>query len=199
MPEHSPAPNSARGIYGFVVYLLFTTLFVFYVLWAFIPMSQFNSIGITELPNKYFALFVPILVLTATTLFAFCIYPSISYCMTPNINSIYTITDSHAVKRCQFKNSDGVVCDNKINYDPFDSWEVSEVCEDHQNSGFRRISNFCDCVEKDKCMLNSDKNYVEKLSKKESCIQSSADMNLQKVSEILYNDVDLIKKMNSCF
>lgn len=89
MAEQSPAPSTERSIYGFVVYLLFSTLFVLYVLWAFIPLEFYeNTLGITELPNKYFALFIPILVLTATTIFAFCVYPSFSLIMTPDIDSI---------------------------------------------------------------------------------------------------------------
>lgn len=199
MPEHTPAPSSSRAIYGFVVYLLFCTLFIFYILWAFIPVEIFEKIGVTELPNKYFSLFVPILVLTATTLFAFCIYPGISLCMTPDIDSFYTITDNYTVKRCQFKNADGILCDNKIIHDPLSSWDTLYFCEKHfQNKGMK-IIDYCDCAEKEKCLLYQDKIHVEKLCRKESFIKNSADLNIKDVSDALYGQDEVIKKIQNCF
>jgi phosphatidylinositol glycan class P protein len=198
MAEHSPAPASSRGIYGFVVYLLFSTLFVFYVLWTFIPLEIYEKLGITELPNKYFALFIPILVLTATTLFAFLIYPGISLCMTPNIDAICTIKDKHAVTRCQFRNDDGVLCDNKIDHDPFISWQSPRHCESHYQSSGSRIVNYCDCTEKEKCLLYKVKDHTETLGRRESFIQNSADLNIEDVSDVLYGDDEIIKRIKSC-
>lgn len=183
MAEHTPAPIASRGIYGFVLYLLFSTLFILYVLWALIPDSIYKSIGITELPNKYFALFIPILILTATTLFAFFIYPSMSFIMTPNIDSIHTITDSHAIRRCQFK-SNGLQCDNKVPLSKT-SWKSNSICDKHQERNLK-ISNFCDCVEKDKCLLNINPNHIEMLNMKESLIKNSGDLDVVEVSEMLY-------------
>lgn len=189
MPEHTPAASQSRGIYGFVVYLLFSTLFVLYVLWAFIPIDIFEKIGITELPNKYFALFVPILILTATFMFGFFIYPSITFIMTSEIDSIETITDRYAVKRCQYTDPNGILCDNKILNRNFEvnPWQFEKYCNDHQ-SRVTKMENFCDCVEKDKCMLFQDKDYIEKLSRKRNIIQNSGDMNIDEVSDILYGD-----------
>lgn len=188
MPEHTPAPTSSRGIYGFTVYLLFSTLFVLYVLWAFIPTEVFEAIGLTELPNKYFALFIPFLILTATFLFGFFIYPSISFAMTPDVDSIYTITDNFAVKRCQFRDENGILCDNKIPND-FESspWNFKTTCDNHQNR-VSKIENFCDCAEKEKCLLYKDKDFVEKLSRKKNIIQNSSDLNIDYVSDILYGE-----------
>lgn len=190
MPEHTPAPTTSRGIYGFVVYLLFSTLFVLYVIWAFIPLEFFEAIGVTELPNKYFALFVPILILTATFLFGFFIYPSISLVMTPNVDSIYTVTDPFAVKRCQYRDENGILCDNKIIND-FEAspWNFARLCSNHQNR-VSKIENFCDCAEKEKCMLYTDKDYVDKLSRKKNIIQNSGDMNIDEVSDILYGELN---------
>lgn len=198
MPEHTPAPSTSRGIYGFVIYLLFSTLFIFYVLWTFIPLDVFEKFGITELPNKYFALFIPILVLTATTIFAFLVYPGISYSMTPNVDSIYTITDNYAVKRCQYKSKDNVLCDNKIDHDPFSSWDSQIFCKNHYQNESSRIANYCDCTEKEKCLLYNEQDYVDKLGRRESFIQNSADLNIEEVSEVLYGDDELMKKIKSC-
>lgn len=187
MPEqqHTPAPTASRGIYGFVIYLLFATLFVLYVLWAFIPLEFYEKLGITELPNKYFALFLPILILTGVTLFAFFIYPSMRFMMTPNINSINTITDSSSVYRCTYRNTDGILCDNKINRKHDSSWKIAKKCEDHQMSGCR-IANFCDCVDQHKCQLSINRNYIDTINRKENLIQNSADLDIYEVSEILY-------------
>lgn len=186
MAEQSPAPTASRSIYGFVIYLLFTTLFVLYVLWAFIPLDFYETyLEIHELPNKYFALFIPILVLTATTLFAFCIYPSFSLIMTPDIDSINTITDSSSIKRCQYRDAKGVLCDNKIQSNTF--YQTPTECTNHQNRE-SRISNYCDCVDKAKCMLATDPHFIENLRKQENLVQNSADLDIVFYNQIVYKN-----------
>jgi len=187
MAEQSPAPTPSRSIYGFVMFLLFSTLFILYVLWACIPLSFYeNYLGITELPNKYFALFLPILALTATWLFAFLIYPSISFIMTSDIDAINTITDESSIRRCQYRDEwTGVLCDNKIPNHPGDFWRTLTQCENHENCE-AKISDYCDCVDKSKCMLAIDKDYVERLRRRDNYMQNSADLDIAEVSQILY-------------
>lgn len=188
MAEFQPSPTSSRSIYGFVVFLLFSTLFVLYALWAFIPLEFYeNSLGITELPNKYFALFIPILVLTATTLFAFFIYPSFSFIMTSDIDSVNTITDSHAIRRCQRRDSFGVLCDNKILTNINDSWETLTECENHQNRE-SKVSNYCDCKDKSKCLLATDAQHIHNIRKRSNHIQNSADLDIFYVNQVLYGN-----------
>lgn len=188
MAEQSPAPTSSRSIYGFVVFLLFSTLFILYVLWSFIPLDVFkDSLGITELPNKYFALFIPILILTATTLFAFFIYPSMSFTMTTNLDSVFTITDESALRRCRYRDVNNVLCDNKIRRQSNDDWCMPTECENHQNRE-SKISNYCDCKDKTKCMLATDEDYIEKLRKRENYMQNSADLDIYEVSHVLYGN-----------
>ncbi|KAH8312132.1 hypothetical protein KR044_009513 [Drosophila immigrans] len=89
MPEHSPAPTPHRAIYGFAFYILFTVLFFIYVGWAYLP----EELGLhTHLPDKYFAAFVPVLILVGA-FFAFIIYPAINLALTPNIDSIASVVD----------------------------------------------------------------------------------------------------------
>lgn len=185
MAEHTPAPTSSRGIYGFVLYLLLSTLFSLYVLWAFIPDSIYEKFNITELPSKYFVLFIPILILTATTLFAFFIYPSMSFIMTPNINSIKTVVDSHSVRRCQHKLLNGVQCDNKISFQTSSLWHYNNICDNHQDREVKNV-NFCDCIEKNKCLLSINSNYIEELNMRNSLIKNSGDLDIIEVAEILY-------------
>ncbi|KRG00179.1 uncharacterized protein Dwil_GK27656 [Drosophila willistoni] len=88
MPEHSPAPTPHRAIYGFAFYLLFTVLFIVYVAWAFIPLE----LGLhSYLPDKYFAVFIPFLILVFAWFFAFLIYPAINLSLTVNVDSIASI------------------------------------------------------------------------------------------------------------
>ncbi|EDV93696.1 phosphatidylinositol N-acetylglucosaminyltransferase subunit P [Drosophila grimshawi] len=89
MPEHSPAPTPHRAIYGFAFYMLFSVLFFVYVAWAYLPVE----LGLhSYLPDKYFAVFVPVLILVGVS-FAVIIYPAINLSMTPNIDSVASVVD----------------------------------------------------------------------------------------------------------
>lgn len=97
MPEHMPAPTFSRAVYGFVLYLALKTLFVLYLLWAFVPDWIFEKyLNISYIPQKHWAIAVPILCLNLITIFAFLIYPALNLCMTPNMDDLRTITDSCA-------------------------------------------------------------------------------------------------------
>ncbi|KAH8417011.1 hypothetical protein KR222_001514 [Zaprionus bogoriensis] len=89
MPEHSPAPTPHRAIYGFAIYMLITVLFLVYLAWAFLPVElELHS----HLPDKYFAVFVPVLTLVAA-FFALIIYPAINLSMTPDTDSLESVVD----------------------------------------------------------------------------------------------------------
>ncbi|XP_034484315.1 phosphatidylinositol N-acetylglucosaminyltransferase subunit P [Drosophila innubila] len=108
MPEHSPAPTPHRAIYGFAFYMLFTVLFFIYVAWAYLPVElELHS----HLPDKYFAVFVPILILVGAS-FAFIIYPAINLSLTPNIDSISSVVDLKLVlpKETQFTSWSQLEC-----------------------------------------------------------------------------------------
>lgn len=93
MPEHTPAPTPSRSVYGFVLYLCSKTFFILYVVWTVIPESWFAAINITYLPQRYWAVVIPIFLLTVLAIFAFAIYPSLNLCLTPNINDVRTIKE----------------------------------------------------------------------------------------------------------
>lgn len=109
-----------------------------------------------------------------------------SFIMTPNIDSIHTITDPCAIRRCQHKTSDGLQCDKKITLDP-DSWRYKNICDDHGERK-ARITNFCDCVEKEKCLLDIDHQHIKKLNGRENLIKNSGDLDVVEVSDILYRN-----------
>lgn len=94
MPEHTPAPTPSRAVYGFVMYLAFRLIFILFLIWVYVPTHWLKSLGITYLPSSYWALAVPIFMLTTLTVFAFVIYPSLGLLMTPNDNDLRVIQDS---------------------------------------------------------------------------------------------------------
>ncbi|XP_059218553.1 phosphatidylinositol N-acetylglucosaminyltransferase subunit P [Stomoxys calcitrans] len=102
MPEHSPAPTPHRAVYGYSFYLLVITLFIFYVLWALLPTKQF---GLSYLPDKYFAVLLPMLVLVGLAFFAFFIYPAINMSLTPDIDAMSSVVDVPLILKGKTKKS----------------------------------------------------------------------------------------------
>lgn len=100
MPEHTPAPTPHRAVYGYAFYLLVITLFVFYFLWVLLPTKEW---GLTYLPDKYFAVLLPMLVLVALSFFAFFIYPAINMSLTPDVNEMASVADVALIFKGKFK------------------------------------------------------------------------------------------------
>ncbi|XP_036345989.1 phosphatidylinositol N-acetylglucosaminyltransferase subunit P-like [Rhagoletis pomonella] len=96
MPEHTPAPTPHRAVYGFSFYLLFFTLFILYLMWALLPTESW---GLNYLPDKYFAAYLPILVLMGMFVFEFFVYPGICLAMTPNVDDVESVMDTALLLR----------------------------------------------------------------------------------------------------
>ncbi|XP_018570276.1 phosphatidylinositol N-acetylglucosaminyltransferase subunit P [Anoplophora glabripennis] len=124
MPQHTPAPTPTRAVYGFVMYLSFEIFFIIYVIWAIVPEEYLELIGITFLPQRYWAVAVPIYFLIVLTIFAFVIYPALGWSMTPDVDDLRTIKDDIGGKR---------KCNN-----------VHEVVNHTKEEG-------CICKDKEKC------------------------------------------------
>lgn len=92
MPEHTPAPTPNRAVYGFVLNLVFKAIFLVYLAWAILPREVFATFGITYLPQRYWALAIPMFLLTVFTICGFIVYPSLGWIMNPNSNDIRTVT-----------------------------------------------------------------------------------------------------------
>lgn len=64
MVEHTPAPSPSRAVYGFAMFLCFNVFFLLYLVWAIVPEKYFEMIGIDFLPQRYWAVSIPIYILT---------------------------------------------------------------------------------------------------------------------------------------
>ncbi|XP_003747274.1 phosphatidylinositol N-acetylglucosaminyltransferase subunit P-like [Galendromus occidentalis] len=79
--------------------------FIAYLAWAYIPSRSWASIGITYLPDKYWAIALPSWLIVSVLTFACCIYPGyILSCSPTNTNLIEDSVTSYDV----VKHFDGV-------------------------------------------------------------------------------------------
>lgn len=215
-PEHTPAPTSGRAVYGFCLFLLINTLFIIYIFWAFIPTKILeNQLGLNYLPDKYFALYIPILILCGTTIFAFFIYPSLSLSITPDIDSECTIRDKYTIYRCQFYDIDGKKCNNKVTSKSLisnkierekesssegklqqRSWSIPKYCEYHNEylngrlnefNENEEITNFCDCTMKKSCLLHQNPNFINNLKNRPK-IPTICDLDLAEICNKIFDN-----------
>jgi len=97
VPEHSPAPTPERAVYGFVLYLLSYSCLVLYLLWAILPDTALAQLGLEFLPQKYWAVALPIYLSVVFFTFVLVIYPSLGMIATPTVDDIRNVTDIHAI------------------------------------------------------------------------------------------------------
>jgi len=140
MPEHTPAPTPHRAVYGFAVFLMFKTLLILYLFWAFVPDDFLeNALGLTYLPDKYFAMFLPMVVMVALMFFAFLIYPALNLSITADVDDVSTIKDKYSIRRCQFSFKNGKICDRRIENDQTTGWKTDKLCKLHKSANTENI------------------------------------------------------------
>lgn len=157
MPQHTPAPTPSRAVYGFVMYLSFEIFFIIYLIWAIVPDEYFELVGITFLPQRYWAIAVPIYFLIVLTIFAFIIYPALGWYMTPDVDDLRTFKDGIGSKR-------------KSNF-------VHKQGNDLKSVG-------CICKDKEKCYEEYYKTVQSTVVNKS--IPRLKDMNMWEVSQNLF-------------
>lgn len=199
MAEPTPSPTPNRAVYGFAWFSAFKTLFVLYVAWALVPEFILQDwLHLTYLPDKYFALFLPILVLCALTVFAFLIYPPWNLSMQDDVNDVHTLRDKHVIVRCQYIDpSTGRRCEHKVDAaqadasNNFNSWLFEKYCYVHKidnqptESEVGDIGDFCDCVDKTKCWLHKHPNHLKVLQKR-ATVPNVCDLDISDVCKELF-------------
>ncbi|ROT63376.1 phosphatidylinositol N-acetylglucosaminyltransferase subunit P-like [Penaeus monodon] len=98
MGEHTPAPSPGRSYYGFVLYLLGWAGIISYLAWALIPHSYLAALGLTYIPQPYWALAFPSVIITLVLIFVFFIYPSLNLILALPPHDIRNITDNMAMR-----------------------------------------------------------------------------------------------------
>lgn len=95
--EHSPAPTPERAVYGFVLYLLSYSALGLYLSWAILPDQILAQMGLEFLPQKYWAVALPIYLSVVFLCFVLVIYPSLGMIHTLSPSDIRNVTDGSAV------------------------------------------------------------------------------------------------------
>jgi hypothetical protein len=94
--EEKKTQISVIELYGFFSWNLSAIVFIIYMIWAFVPDSILNSFGIYYIPDKYYAIAIPLWF--AVTLFtALQLYVTICMYCTPSIESYETLQDKHTI------------------------------------------------------------------------------------------------------
>ncbi|KAJ3396108.1 hypothetical protein HDU92_003977 [Lobulomyces angularis] len=84
--------STSPEFYGFIIYIVSYFTFAVYLLWAIIPDSVLNLIGITYYPQKQWAIIIPIYILGLIPFISFMII-GINLTKTFPLDSLNTITD----------------------------------------------------------------------------------------------------------
>lgn len=96
--QQSPAPTPERAVYGFILYLLATAGFGLYLTWLLLPEDVLDFFGVGSfLPQKYWAVALPIYFSVAFFLFVFIVYPSLGMLITPSIQDVRNVTDEFVI------------------------------------------------------------------------------------------------------
>lgn len=118
--QNTPSPTESRANYGFALYLASRTAFVVYLLWAFIPSHWLAVLGLTYLPQKYWAIAIPVWVCCVIVVITI-LYPAINMLLVPPMNDPRLLTDSFARPSTNEVRTKGIPTVSDLN--------LSEVCK----------------------------------------------------------------------
>ncbi|KAJ2498335.1 hypothetical protein IWW47_003497, partial [Coemansia sp. RSA 2052] len=112
--------------YGFVVYMVSLAIFAVYLMWAYLPDSVLEAVGITYYPDRYWALALPAWWVSAIA-FVFLFNMAANMYSTPLLNSIDNITDSQSLLPSDMNCADEFFCDEVGGIPPIGDLPISLV------------------------------------------------------------------------
>ena len=95
----NPLPSRDRGVKGLVIHLMGIVMFTIYLIWLIVPDSYLAYAGVTFLPQKYWAVAIPIYLAVMFIFFLAFVYPSIGLYNTVPLQEgdMRYIVDSHTI------------------------------------------------------------------------------------------------------
>ena len=87
---HNPIRKPSRAVHGFIAYQVSYILLIVYLIWAFVPDQYLQDLGITYIPDKYWAVAIP----TYVPFFILCgilFYIGLNITAVPQLNDPRTI------------------------------------------------------------------------------------------------------------
>lgn len=124
MGEHTPAPSPGRSYYGFVLYLLGWSGIGCYLVWAFVPHTYLAAFDLTYLPQPYWALALPSVMITMLLIFVFLVYPAINFMLVSPPHALQNITDSKSIRMEEYSQA------NDYDVPPAYDLDISQVCRE---------------------------------------------------------------------
>uniref|UniRef100_A0A7S2D162 PIG-P domain-containing protein n=1 Tax=Octactis speculum TaxID=3111310 RepID=A0A7S2D162_9STRA len=97
MSARLDANRQSAAAYGFAGWVLSFIAYVIFLAWAYLPEANLHKLGITYYPSKYWAIALPIWFCMAIMTTSF-MYVAVNMLATAPLDSLETITDSHARK-----------------------------------------------------------------------------------------------------
>lgn len=124
MGEHTPAPSPGRSYYGFVLYLLGWSGIGCYIVWAFVPHKFLASFDLTYVPQPYWALALPSVIIMMLLTFVFFVYPAINFMHVSVPNDLNNIIDSKSIKMEEYPQA------KEFDVPPAYDLDISQVCRE---------------------------------------------------------------------
>ena len=104
--QQTPAPIPGRSYLGLLLYILGWTGIVCYLTWALFPHHYLNSIGITYLPQQYWAIAIPSLLIMGVFLFITLVYPGLNMMLAVPPHDIRNLVDEKTICIDSYSNSE---------------------------------------------------------------------------------------------